>query len=654
MADEELQNLLTEIANSDEQVAAQAGLRFASSDSYQARIAQRIQDLHHYYAPNGGDQWPTDNRKRPGKVHITVNLVKMAVDVDARLQSLMPRMTIPTAALSPKDRLRAEGAESMLMQWMELSGSEVWMNTLCQGKSLYGKGILRPFWNEDLERPDVTVVENPANLRLGYTDSDYTKLDWSIYEYSISLMEARNRWPEVDFQPGADPTGPPIVTVRSGDHGDPLQQKANRFLEARQREYSTYEQNQLNVWDYWYRGEDAVITNAILANGIIVDGPHKHDYIPDIPYIVIENDHEPGNPEGVSTVSSILDIQEEFNRLVSHGLQHVADDVDPSWFLTGPSADAVPAGLIPKAGKVVGAGENEIKLIPKGVNIFPIAEMLTELWKEFHRLTGLPEILFGETPGADTSGRAIAIQVEAAANRLDPRRRRLYQGLRELLVFWVIMTVKKNPKVDIGPGIETDPETGEETEVESQEASMGELVEGFHSWKIVAPEITPRDSFDVTNNELAKVQGKLTSLHDAMDATGVEAPEATLDTIRSEQSDIDLNPGAVQAKASIYPILQQVLAQQAAMGQQLAALTGATAGPPQSILAQAQAASNGAKGELQAQGPASPTEGQNLPPTGPGGAPPPGAPAPGGSQTQTTLVRDGQSLNQIATQTPLG
>jgi hypothetical protein len=418
MAEIDMNALLTEIANSKEQVAAQALVRFSSSDSYQARQVQRIQDLHHYYHPNGGDQWPGDAAKRPGKVHVTVNIVKAAVDVDSRLQSILPRMTLPTSLLPPKERLRAEGAESMMMEYLHLSGVDVWLHTLCQTKSLYGKGVLRPYWDSTLKRPDVTVVENPANLRLGYTDSDYTKLDWSIYEYSISMMEAKSRWPNVDIRPSADPLGPPSIRVSGSDHTDPLDQRIDDFFKPRQREYSEYEKTQLEVWDYWYRGKNGNITNAILANGVIVDGPHEHSYIPDIPYIVIENDHEPGNPEGVSTVAPILDIQEEFNRLVSHGLQHIADDVDPAWFLTGPSADAVPPGLIPKAGKVVGAGENDIRLIPKGVNVFPIAEMIGELWNDYHRLTGLPEILFGQTPGADTSGRAIAIQVEGASHLL--------------------------------------------------------------------------------------------------------------------------------------------------------------------------------------------------------------------------------------------
>jgi len=650
MADLDMNELLTDIATSDRAVTAQARVRYESSESYQARQVQRIQDLHAFYHPQDGDQWPSDRRKRPGKVHVTVNLVKAFVDVDARLQSIMPRITIPTATLDPNERLRAEGAEAMQLQWLELSGIEIWLNVLCQTKSLYGKGILRPYWDDVLERPDVTVVENPANLRLGYTDSDYTKLDWSIYEYSISQMEAQARWPDMELIPSNDPHGPPGVRLRGTDHTDPLDQKDNEAYDPRVREYSEYEHRQMQVWDYWYRGENGTITNAILVNGVIVDGPHKHGYIPDIPYIIIENDHEPGNPEGVSTAAPILDIQDEFNILVSHGLQHIEDDVDPSWFLTGPSADAVPPGLIPKAGKVVGAGENDIKLVPKGVNTFPISEMLAELWKQVHILTGLPEILFGKTPGADTSGRAVAIQVEAAANRLDPRRRRLYQGIKELLVFWTIMTEHKNPEVSLG----TSAPTPENPEPAEEFASVGDLVEGFHTWKIIAPEITPRDSFEVTNNELAKVQGKITSHRDAMDATGVESPEATLDIIRSEQADIDLNPGAVQAKVSIYPILQQVLMQQQQMGQQLQQLTGASSGPPESILAQSQAAQNGQQVALQAQGPAAPTEDQNLPPTAAGGPPPPGAPGPGGSQTQTTLVRGGEALNQIATNTPLG
>jgi hypothetical protein len=469
-------DLLTTVQNSAKAIEGQALSRFRSSDSYQNLLTEKMRELHSYYHPNFGDQWPEDKAKRPGKVHVTMNIMKAAVDVDSRLQSIPPRITIPTATLPPKERKRAEAAEAILGMWLESSGWENWLNVLCQTRSLYGKGVLKPYWNTRTKQPDVHVVENIGNLRLGWGSNDYSVVDWAIYEYSLSPMEIMAKYPNVQIHEDWK-KGPPSITILGySDHNDPLDQKRDDYWSPRYRELSDYEKKQVKVWDYWYIGQDEMVMNCTLVNGQIVDGPHAHKELADIPYIVMENDHEPGSPEGVSTIEPVLNLQYEFNRLMSHGLQHIADDVDPAWYLKGPSAQTVPPGLIPKAGQVIGAGENDILQIPKGVNTFPIESMMGELWNTFHRLTGLPEILFGSTPGADTSGRAIAVQVEAAANRLDPRRRRLYTGLRELLTFWVIMAERKNPKIDVG----------EDEEGNQQKVGMKKLVGGFRQFKIMA------------------------------------------------------------------------------------------------------------------------------------------------------------------------
>ena len=68
---------------SEQEVALMARTRYSESDSYQSRLISKYQRAHHFYAPLFGDQWPEDVAQRPGKIHITVNIVKAAVDVDA-------------------------------------------------------------------------------------------------------------------------------------------------------------------------------------------------------------------------------------------------------------------------------------------------------------------------------------------------------------------------------------------------------------------------------------------------------------------------------------------------------------------------------------------------------------------------------------------
>jgi hypothetical protein len=644
------QELLEEFAKSRPAVQAQARVRWASSEPYQSRLVSKYRLMHHYYNPLNQDHWPEDEALRPGKIHTTSNLCKAAVDVDSRLQSLPPRISIPVSTLAGQERLRAEAAEAILLQWLDLSGSDVWLHNLCQIKSIYGKGVLKPYWDTELKRGDVSVVENPANLRLGYGSSDYSKIDWACYQFSLSYQEAKLRWPEVVIEKTKDGYEPPNINVGGGDHNDPLGQKDDQFWRPFYRDHSDYEKTQVQIWDYWYKTSDGTVTNATLINGVVIEDPKSHSELPDIPYIVIEQDHEPGSPEGISIIEPIMNLQQEFNRLLSHGLQHIADDVDPAWWLAGEGADTVPAGIVPKAGEVTGVGNVTVGAWPKAVNTFPIQEMLGELWNEFHRLTGLPEILFGQTPGADTSGRAIAIQVEAAANRLDPRRRRLYRGIKELLIFWTIMAERVNPMVEVGPEINED--TGEPTG-QQKKAGVGDMVRGFRTWKVIAPEITPRDNADVARLEIDKINALLSSRRTSMDQTGIEAPEAELKIIEAEQSNIKISPASVQQQVSVRMIvaqLDQLRMQNDQMRQQLEQVAGPQGQSPGSVLdptAQGQQAAQQALGAQQAAQPSG-SEDQNQPQTQAGSPPPPGAPAPGGAQLQTLSRQNGDALNQIA------
>ena len=640
------QELLEEFAKSRPAVQAQARVRWASSEPYQSRLVSKYRTMHHYYNPLNQDHWPEDKELREGKIHITTNLCKIGVDVDARLESLPPRASIPVNTLGGEERRRAEAAEAILLQWLDLSGMDVWLHNLCQVKGIYGKGVLKPYWDTELKRGDVSVIENPANLRIGYGSSDYSKIDWAVYQYSLSYQEATLRWPNVQIEKTKEGYEPPHIKVDGGDHDDPLNQKDDSFWRPFYREHSDYERTQVQVWDYWYKTSDGVVTNATLINGVVIEDPKPHKELPDIPYILIELDHEPGSPEGISLIEPILNLQQEFNRLLSHGLQHIADDVDPAWFLAGEGADTVSAGIVPKAGEVTGVGNATPGAWPKAVNTFPIQEMLQELWNEFHRLTGLPEILFGQTPGADTSGRAIAIQVEAAANRLDPRRRRLYRGIKELLVFWTIMAERVNPQIEVGPELDDE---GEPTGV-MKKAGVGDMVRGFRTWKIIAPEITPRDNFEVTQNEINKINALLSSRRSSMDQTGIEAPEAELKIIEGEQSNIKINAAAVQQQVSVEMIVEQ-LEQLRMQNQQLRASIESTVGPqgqaPPSVL-DPNVAAQQALGEQQARQPSG-LEDQNQPITQQGSPPPPGSPAPGGgAQLQTLTRQNGDALNQIA------
>ena len=607
-------------------VEREARARYSAQEPYQQTLASQYRIFHHYFAPpqynwGSGDQWPADRAMRPDKIHVTANVMRPFLTVGARLESILPRITIPSSTLPENERRRAEAAEQLMLTWLDLSGWDTWMFDFCLTKGIYGKGILKPYWNDKEKRGDVYVIESPWNLRLGYGASDFHTIDWAIYEYSLSVYECKRRYPDLHIKETGD-TKAPLHVSRYTSHDDVLQQRDNSWVPY--REPSNYEKMQARIWDYWYK-EDGDIYNVVIVEGCAVAEPAKHDELLDIPYIVAEHDHEPGSPEGVSGAIDLIDMQIELNRTLSHMFQYVADNVDPAWFISGPDSGAWPEGAIPKAGQVVSTGESTIYEVPKGESTVAFTEVIRTIWDGLHRMSGVPEIALGGLAGSDISGRATAVQIQSHLNRMDPRRQRTYRALKELLRAWVFMAEEKNPKLQVG----------------ENKVGLAEMLGGFRNWKIIPPEITPRDAQESVNTEINKVNAKLSSYRTSMDAIGIDNPEAELDLIRQEGMDAQLNPERAQSYVAIWPMLQQVQAQEQAMQQQLGGMAppGAPPGGPQ-----AQAA--GANAQVQQQQfAAQPTgfEDQNQPMTQAGMAPPAGGQGPASS----TLIRGGEAMNQL-------
>lgn len=573
--------------------------RYASGQDDADTRRDKYERLHEWYAPADGDQWPQDIINREGKTHITANIIRRFVDTEARLLSIMPRVTI-RAMQDPALGRRAEATEKLFLRWLEQSGFHSWHYTLEQTKALYGIGIVKAFWNTQTNAPDAIVVEQPHNIMFGWGDSEYMSLDWTIYHYKISKLQARLRYPDCPEAYISSPFDLRKLSTQYGKtHNDPLNQLP---VMSNSRIETEYERNQVSIWDYWYLDEKGNVYNAILLNGNIVEGPTLHAELPALPYIVIEHDHEPGSPDGRGTAELLIDLQDGINRTMSHYAQYVEDNSDPAYQLTGETAPmTVPDGLVPRAGEIIAPGPGtRVEQIGQGVNNFPFDSLIGAFWNTAHRITGLSEVLFGVPSSAQASGRAIAIQLESSINALDPKRQRSYLGIQTLLMMWHHMAIKVNPVLAKG-----------NKELGTPTLKARDVIKGINDWQIIAPEITPRDVSEHTQNTVNKLMAKLVSLETAMNELGVENPLEEMERVRAERTDATLFPGDAQATAAVMALLQQ-------LGQQQ--------GMDPNASAQAQ---NRAQADTQRMDPTL-AEDQNAPRTLPGSAPPGDASAVGG------------------------
>ena len=190
----------------------------------------------------------------------------------------------------------------------------------CLVKALYGRTAAKVWFDDALKRPVLSIVEQPRNLRLGWTSSDHTKLSWAVYTYLISADAAEEEY------------GLRIEQGRSQDLRDQLpsfEGQPDKYYARNEADGSIYPyvagvgshettraffpgeaELQLEVYDYWYRkpvegatfelgkGIQMETWNALfVGNALIVRKKHT-EYEGRLPYVPLTNTFIPGTTIG--------------------------------------------------------------------------------------------------------------------------------------------------------------------------------------------------------------------------------------------------------------------------------------------------------------------------------------------------------------------
>src|SRR5687768_5867621 len=203
-------------------IVAKAKNRYESTSAHQGALSNLYDTYMTYYDPPNGDQWPDDSLdpERAEKIHMSVNFVKPVVDIESRLQSILPRIALtPTNQDNEDERSLAEAIEKLHLSWLTDSKWDIWLGDSAKTRALYGKTAWKPIWNDDEKHPDIVCLERLENLRIGWSGSDYRKKDWAIFEYTLSPWEAMDRF---DISVLPTPKNEPLAVFRNADHTDPL------------------------------------------------------------------------------------------------------------------------------------------------------------------------------------------------------------------------------------------------------------------------------------------------------------------------------------------------------------------------------------------------------------------------------------------------
>lgn len=526
--------------------------RYLQTDPEMNRIRALADRYDNLYYPNaftsgGASHWADHpSASTPGRAHVSDNVYPVYVDVPAALQSVTPIENFTTDDDEAR-REQASMAERLYRSWLEDDRYETKFHKACIVKGIYGRTAAKVFYDDTLDRPTVTIMEQPRNLRFGWGNSDYNKLAWAIYSYRVTPEMAEEEW-AVTVDVGRDSKTGQYYPYVFSDSADTHTSRAWLSMPS---------ELSMEVYDYWYRspveGQEREFGkpvefetwNSIFIGNALVKAQVHPEYEGRLPYIPLFNTYIPGVPDGRSEFYDIEQLIREKDERLSETAQMMSRAINGQmWQLTGPEApDVVPATATPQANRVVGPGAgNRIEKIEPWMPAFQVEQHFARLDRELADVSGLGDLLRGLAPSAVlSSSKAIAALVANYEARILMKRGLLYEWRRDTVDLAFSIWSQKN-------------------------RALEPILQSGFRHEIVPPSLTPRDDMESSMMASNLVQAKLWSQIRGMDRVGVDDPEAEQNLIREERTDATLFPADVQVQAALLATLAQTRAMQQQMG----------------------------------------------------------------------------------------
>ena len=534
-----------------DQIAARRNQKVTEMNRF-AELCDRWDNLYYpnEFTTGGASHWA--QYAKPGRPHVSINAYPTYVEVPAALQSVEPVENMVSPGDSPTLRALTAAVERLYFAWKEDVEFELLAHQAAIVKALYGRTAGKVYWDDENKRPGISIVDQPRNLWLGWSSTDYRKLDWVLYTYRIGADAAQEDWGVV-FEQGIGSDGSKFPVVRPfGSQGQ------DGMLQEPARSWLTEEYLMAEVYDYWYkvptektqfgRPTKFETRNAIFIGNLLVQDEAHREYGGRMPYVPLFNTYIPGVPDGRPEYYDIEQLLREKDERMTAGAQMISRTVTGQfWQLVGPEAPlSISPGLKPKADEVIAPGAgNRIEAIQPWMPEFQLEQYLNRLDRDLTDVSGLNDLLRGLAPASVlSSSKAIASLVANYETRIRMKRDLLYRWRKGM---WDLARTIWAEKVGVEP-----------------------VAEGLRTVKrieVTPPNLTPRDDMEASQIAANLTNNKLWSARRAMDRVVVDDPEQEQNIIREEQTDATLNPAAVQVMAQLLALLQQLGIQQQGVDQ---------------------------------------------------------------------------------------
>ena len=491
-----------------------------------------------YYATTftrgGADLWADDpSATTPGRSHVSINTPAAHVDIPAALQSVKTIENITANEDSDEARVAAAALERVRVAWKAAEKWDLKRHKAATVKGLYGRTAGFVYYDREMKRPCVDIIQNPRNLYLGYQTDDYEKVEWAA---NVTLQDPNALIEQYSVR----------FTAKETTSGKLVPWIGETMVDQPRPELS-FGPARVEVWDYWYRrparlGKYGARTkmetwNVVIAGNAIVRGPYRYaEYGGRIPYLPLYNTFIPGVPGGRADLWDVEHVIREKMTRITAGAQMIAGaTAGDFWQLIGQDAPSRTT-IKPVRNTVVtpGAG-NRIEAITPFIAQFQLEQYLGRLDREAAAISGLNDLLLGLVPLQSlSSSKAINALIANYETRISMRRTLFYSWDIDTWELIVLVYAAKNKDV------------------------KAIVNAGGGTLSIVDPSLSPRDEAETAIRAANLVGARLWSQSRGMDAVGVDDPEQEQNIIRSERTDATMFPESVSLMAQLMGTLQSL------------------------------------------------------------------------------------------------
>ena len=411
---------------------------------------------------------------------------------------------------------RAEEVERLLTDIKEDNDYPIAFSEAVQNQSLLGDCfIFGPYieWGnfDDKKVPRIRFknIKRVENVRILWSDEDYTEMEGFIFHYRVSVNKAEKIYRKQ------------------------MKERGISSLSATQAmRYQTATANPMvTVKIYW----DENYMLARVDDRIIDFVEHNWGFLPGI---LIKNMAHPTGPWGVSDIEDMLDAQVEYNETASATRGKINQVSVPHIFYSGESE---PAEYEAGQAQMIKLGpDDRVWPDPMGQSIAPFSEYLAERKGDIHNLSMISEIFYGGAMTAKATGRALSVLMQGVNNKVKSKQQ-----------YWKVAIKKLNANIL--------------RLVEIYEPKAKMLIQGYYKTDVFFPSVLIRN----ITEEINKFNMKLQSQYTTMKNLGIPSPKEESKIMKKEWEDTSLMleiSRSPQLRMEIQKMMQQMVASRGQAG----------------------------------------------------------------------------------------